>query len=400
VQEGCPQNAKTSGRVGQDPRAPNPNMRYNWGMPRSVRPLSALVLAAGHGTRMRSARPKPLHMLVGRPLVHHVLDALGEVDVARTVVVVGHGSEAVTKKLQEAPGRVPLSFIEQPVQRGTGDAVAVGLTAFPDDDLDPAADGDGDVMVLPGDTPLLRPETISRLVDEHRYAGAACTVLTARFGDPSGYGRVERDRDDRVRRIVEHKDCDADQLAIDEVNTGIYVFRRSLLAPALRRLTPDNAQGELYVTDVVEVLADAGHLVVGVVAEDPDEAHGVNDRVQLAAAEAELRRRINRRWLEAGVTIVDPATTYIDATVELDRDITIWPGSFLHGQTTVGGGSEIGPATQLVDCTVGENAQVVQTVARRATIGDDAVVGPYASLDNGAEVGPGARTGAFYAAEV
>lgn len=349
---------------------------------------------------MRSARPKPLHMLVGRPLVHHVLGALAGVEVAQAVVVVGHGAEAVTKKLQEAPGIVPLSFIEQPVQRGTGDAVAVGLTALPDDDLDPLAEvDDSDVVVLPGDTPLLRPETIARLVDEHRYSGAACTVLTARFAEPDGYGRVERDKDDRVRRIVEHRDADDSQLAIDEINTGIYVFRRSLLAPALRRLTPNNAQGELYVTDAVEVLAEAGHLVVGVVAEDPDETHGVNDRVQLASAEAELRRRTNHRWLQEGVTIVDPATTYIDATVDLARDVTVWPGSLLTGRTSIGDGSEIGPATQLADCTVGANAVVVRTVGERADVGDDAVVGPYAHLPRGSVIEPGARTGPFYAGE-
>lgn len=368
---------------------------------RSSRQASALVLAAGHGTRMRSSRPKPLHMLVGQTLVHHVLSALVEVEIDRAVVVVGYGGDAVTKKLQEAPGPVPLAFIEQPVQRGTGDAVAVGLTALPDDDLDPLSEvDDSDVVVLPGDTPLLRPVTIARLVDEHRYSGAACTVLTARLADPSGYGRVERDKDDRVRRIVEHRDAAEDQLAIDEINTGIYVFRRSLLAPALRRLTPDNAQGELYVTDVVEVLADAGHLVVGVAAEDPDETHGVNDRVQLASAEAELRRRINDRWLRAGVTIVDPTTTYIDATVELARDVTIWPGSLLAGQTTVRDGSEIGPETQLTDCTVGTDAVVTRTVGQRAEIGDDATVGPYAHLPSGAVIEPGVRTGAFYAASV
>jgi bifunctional UDP-N-acetylglucosamine pyrophosphorylase/glucosamine-1-phosphate N-acetyltransferase len=340
-------------------------------------------------------------MLVGRPLVHHVIGALVGVDVAAAVVVVGHGAEAVTKKLQEAPGPVPLTFVEQPVQRGTGDAVAVGLTGLPDEDLDPLAEADdSDVIVLPGDTPLIRPETIARLVDEHRYSGAACTVLTARISDPTGYGRVERDNDDRVRRIVEHSDADEGQLAIDEINTAVYVFRRSLLAPALRRLTPDNAQGELYVTDVVEVLADAGHLVVGVEVEDPDETHGVNDRVQLASAEAELRRRINDQWLRAGVTIVDPATTYIDATVELARDVTIWPGTLLRGTTVVGDGSEIGPFTELTDCTVGANAAVARAVGERAEVGDDAVVGPYAHLGSGSVVDKGARTGPFYAAEV
>jgi bifunctional UDP-N-acetylglucosamine pyrophosphorylase / glucosamine-1-phosphate N-acetyltransferase len=362
----------------------------------TVRPVSAIVLAAGHGTRMRSARPKPLHLLVGRPLVRHVLDALTDCPISRVVVVVGHGADEVIKKLQEAPGPFPVEFVEQRVPRGTGDAVAVGLTGLPEDDLE--IGDDGDVVVLPGDTPLLRPATIAALVAEQRLSGAACTVLTARPADPTGYGRVVRDRDDRVRRIVEHRDAEGDELEIDEINTSIYVFRRSLLAPALRRLTTDNTQGELYLTDVVEVLADAGHRVTAVEATDVDETHGVNDRAQLAAAEAELRRRINRRWMQAGVTIVDPGATYIDADVELAPDVTLWPGTLLQGRTVVGVGSQIGPSAQLTDTRVGEGAHVVQSVLRRAEIGDHAVVGPFAVVDPGERIAAGTRTGPFYAA--
>lgn len=361
------------------------------------RPLSSIVLAAGQGTRMRSSRPKPLHMLVGRPLVRHVIDALVECQVRRVVVVVGHGGETVTKKLQEAPGSLPLEFVEQLTLRGTGDAVAVGLTGLPDDDLDVA--DDGDVVVLPGDTPLLRPETIAGLVTEHRLSDAACTVLTARFANPTGYGRIVRDDDGRVRRIVEHRDANESEHAIDEINTGIYAFRRSLLAPGLRRLTPDNAQGEFYLTDVVEVLASAGHEVVGVATNEPDETLGVNDRDQLAAAEGELRRRINERWMRAGVTIVDPATAYIDADVELATDVTVWPGTLLRGSTRVEAGAELGPETELVDCRVAEGAVVERSVVRRAEIGHDAVVGPYAVLLPGTRVQAGTHTGPFYAAE-
>jgi bifunctional UDP-N-acetylglucosamine pyrophosphorylase / glucosamine-1-phosphate N-acetyltransferase len=362
----------------------------------TVRPIHAIVLAAGHGTRMRSTRPKPLHLLVGRPLVRHVLDALVDSDVDRVVVVVGHEAEAVTKKLQETPEPFILETVEQPVQRGTGDAVAVGLTGLPDDDLDLEAADDGDVIVLPGDTPLLRPETIADLVDEHRLSGAACTMLTARLDDPTGYGRVIRDREARVRRVVEEGDADAEERAADEVNTSIYVFRRSLLTPALRRITSENVQGELYLTDVVGVLAEAGHQVVGVVARDSDETHGVNDRAQLARAEAELRRRINDRWMRDGVTIVDPATTYVEADVELDPDVTLWPGTFLQGRTVVAAGAEIGPSSHLVDTRVGADAQVRQTVAEAAEIGDAAVVGPFAVLTPGERVAAGARTGPFY----
>jgi bifunctional UDP-N-acetylglucosamine pyrophosphorylase/glucosamine-1-phosphate N-acetyltransferase len=362
----------------------------------SERSLSAIVLAAGQGTRMRSARPKPLHMLCGRPLVRYVLDAVAGGDAARAVVVVGFGADLVVKTLQEDPGPVPLEFVEQRVQNGTGEAVAVGLTGLPEDDVDDADADDGDVLVLPGDTPLIRPETLAALVVEHRLSGAACTLLTARMPDPAGYGRVVRDRDGRVRRIVEERDADQSELAIDEINTSIYVFRRGLLAPALRRLTPDNAQGELYVTDVVGVLAEAGHPVVSLVAEDADETQGVNDRAQLAVAEAELRRRTNERWMREGVGMVDPAATYIDTTVTLAPDVVLFPGTVLQGATAVGAGTEIGPASRLADTRVGERAKVNETVATRAEIGDGAVVGPFAVLEPGSRVGAGVRTGPFY----
>jgi bifunctional UDP-N-acetylglucosamine pyrophosphorylase / glucosamine-1-phosphate N-acetyltransferase len=364
----------------------------------SERSLSAIVLAAGQGTRMRSARPKPLHLLCGKPLVAYVIDALADCAVDRAVIVVGHGGDLLVKKLGELEDGVPLEFVEQRAQRGTGDAVAVGLTGLPDDDLVDLDTDDGDVVVLPGDTPLLRPETLVALVDEHRLSGAACTLLTARMGDPQGYGRTVRDKDGRVRRIVEERDANEAELAIDEVNTGIYVFRRGLLAPALRRLTPDNAQGELYVTDVVEVLAEAGHQVVSVVAADAGETQGVNDRVQLAATEAELRRRTNERWMRAGVTLVDPASTVIDVDVQLAPDVTVFSGTLLRGSTRVGTGSEIGPHAHLVDTRVGRRARVSETIARHADIGDDAVVGPYAVLEPGSRVLAGARTGPFYTA--
>jgi bifunctional UDP-N-acetylglucosamine pyrophosphorylase/glucosamine-1-phosphate N-acetyltransferase len=350
------------------------------------RHLSAVVLAAGEGSRMRSARPKPLHLLCGRAMVLYVLDALPAPEIDRAVVVVGHGAERVTKKLTEDSAGLRLEFVEQAVQRGTGDAVAVGLTGLPDDDLD------DDV-----DTPLLRAQTIAELVAEHRHSGAACTILTARFDDPTGYGRIVRvGKDDRVARIVEHRDATAEEREIDEINTGIFCFRRSLLAPALRLVHPDNSQGEYYLTDVVEVLAEAGHKVVTVVATDPDETHGINDRAQLAHAEAELRRRTNEAWLAKGVTMVDPAATYIDTTVTLAADVTLFPGTILQGRTAIGEGVEIGPGCRLVDCTVGEHTALEHTVARLSTIGADCIVGPYAALEPCTELPSGTHTGAFY----
>jgi len=243
--------------------------------------LACVVLAAGEGKRMRSARPKPLHLLCGRAMLLHILDRVAELGADRAVVVVGHGAERVTKKLlDEGPPNLPIDFVEQTVQRGTGDAASVGLTSFPDDE-----DEDADVLVVPGDMPLIRTETLDLLVATHRAADAAVTVLGVRMDDPTGYGRLVRGKDDRVVRIVEQHDASLEELAIAEVNTSFYVFKRSLLSPALRRITPDNSQGEYYLTDVVEVLAHAGHRVEALVTDDASEMLGVNDRAQLAAAE-------------------------------------------------------------------------------------------------------------------
>ncbi len=356
--------------------------------------LCAVVLAAGEGTRMRSERPKPLHRLCGRSMVLHVLHAVAAINPERAVVVVGHGAERVTKAVGEQPPvDLPIDFVEQRVQRGTGDAVLVALTAFPDDeDLDDA----GDIIVLPGDTPLLRAPTLAALVRTHRGASAAATVLTACIPDPTGYGRIVRGRDGRVARIVEQADANEEELAVDEINTSIYVFRRSVLAPALRRLNPANAQGEFYLTDTISVLHDAGYPVTSMVVDDPMEAAGVNDRAQLAVAEAELRDRINERWMRRGVTMIDPERTYLDTTVELATDVVLYPGTMLQGHTVVASGAEIGPNTQLADCTVGERAVVTATVARAASIGADARVGPWADLPAGTKVLENEVTGACF----
>jgi bifunctional UDP-N-acetylglucosamine pyrophosphorylase/glucosamine-1-phosphate N-acetyltransferase len=356
----------------------------------SSKPLSAIVLAAGEGTRMRSTRPKPLHLLCGRAMVLYVLDSLTASDVGRAVVVVGHGAERVTKKLLDAAPDAPLEFVEQEVQRGTGDAVGVALTAFSPEELD---DADADVLVLPGDTPLLRAATIAALVEAHRATDAACTLLTARMVDPTGYGRVVRGKDGRVDRVVEQADASATELTITEVNTSIYCFRASVLGPALRRVTPENAQGEYYLTDVVQVLAGAGYRVSAVVADDAAETQGVNDRLQLAAAEEELRRRTNEAWMRMGVTMVDPENTYVDATVVLAPDVTLFPGTILQGSCTIGAGTEVGPNTRLTDCTVGAGAIIEYSVARGCTIGDGVHMGPFAAPESGSTVPAGTRLG-------
>ncbi len=343
---------------------------------------------------MKSQRPKPLHRLCGRPMVLHVLDALAELQVDQVVVVVGHGAAQVVKAVQEAaPSTLTVHFVEQEVQRGTGDAVAVGLTGFPDELEDELED---DLVVLPGDAPLLRPATLAQLVRYHRATEAAATLLTAELDDPWGYGRVVRSKDGRVAGIVEESDATAEEREIREVNTSIYCFRRGVLAPTLRRLSPDNVKGEYYLTDAIAVLHDAGYPVVSMVAADATEAAGVNDRAQLAAAEAELRCRTNDKWMRRGVTMLDPEQTYVDASVELSPDVTLFPGTLLQGKTVVAPGAEIGPNTRLVDCTVGEGARVELSVGRQAEIGAGAVVGPFAALGKGAVVPSSTVTGPFY----
>ena len=356
------------------------------------RPLAAVVMAAGEGTRMRSATPKVLHPLCGRPMLLHVVDALGALPLERIVVVVGHGAERVTKTLQEQVRTdVPVVFVDQRVQRGTGDAASVALTAFSDD-----PDLDGDVIIMPGDAPLVRPELLARLATVHREADAAVTLLTAELEPWTwSFGRVVRDSRGRVDRIVERTDATADELELPEVNISIYCFRRNLLAPALRRLSPENAQGEYYLTDAIAVLREAGHPVVAVASDDPAAARHVNDRAQLATAEAILRERINERWMTAGVTMVDPAATYIDAMVELAADVRLLPGTILEGQTSIAAGAVIGPDTRLVDTVVRERAVVQNTVAREAEIGEDCMVGPYVSLRPGTHLGAGAHVGTF-----
>lgn len=345
---------------------------------------------------MRSTRPKPLHMVCGRPIVLHVLHALRLMRPDHVVVVVGHGAEQVRRKVTElAPEWAAPTFTAQAVQQGTGDAAACGLAALPGDDLD----DDGTVVVLFGDLPLLRAETLDQLVSEHIAHQRAATLLTCIEGDPSGYGRIVRapakSGDGRVVRIVEQRDATPDELAIREWNTGVMAFRRSLLEPALRRLSPDNAQQQYYLTDVVGILADLGHQV-GTVLAPLDETLGINDRWQLALAERELRNRTNRHWLLNGVTMLDPRQTFVDVTATIGRDVTLFPGTMLHGSTTIGDRCQIGPGTRLTDTIVGSGTTVENTVASAATIGDDAHVGPFAHLAPGTEVTSGQVTGPFY----
>jgi bifunctional UDP-N-acetylglucosamine pyrophosphorylase/glucosamine-1-phosphate N-acetyltransferase len=340
-----------------------------------------VVLAAGEGTRMKSATPKVLHTLGGRTMLGHVLAAAEALDPEHLLVVVGHGRDQVTATLS---GKA--RAVVQETQDGTGHAVRVAL-----DTLDRV---EGTVVVLPGDSPLITGATLQALVEEHESAGAATTLLTARVADPTGYGRVVRDAEG-VRAVVEHKDADEATRAISEIATSMYAFDGAPLVEALGGLTTDNAQGELYLTDVVGIHRAQGRVVTAKVADDAEETLGCNDRAQLADLARRLRDRTNLAHMRAGVAILDPATTWIDAEVVIEPDATIAQNTQLHGSTVVRRDAVVGPDSTVTDCEVGEGASVVRSQATGAVIGKGATVGPFSFLRAGAVLGEGAKVGAY-----
>lgn len=348
-----------------------------------------IVLAAGEGKRMRSATPKVLHSIAGRSLIGHVIEAAAAVDPAHLMVVVGHGRDQVLAHLEEIAPWV--DTVVQEEQRGTGHAVRVALGA-----LAAAHElGRAPVVVLSGDTPLLTGDTVRSLVQTHETAAAAATLLTAVLGDPAGYGRVVRDAQGAVKGIVEDRDADAGTRDIREINAGMYAFDPARLIPSLDLLTTSNDQGEEYLTDVVTILRRDGLPVAGVIVDDPQEIEGVNDRVQLARAAAAMRDRINERWMRDGVSMLDPATTWIDVDVDLAPDVVLAPQTALRGPTSVSSGATVGPGTTLTSCEIGEGATVIHTWAELAVVDAGASVGPFTYLRPGSRIGPGARAGAF-----
>jgi bifunctional UDP-N-acetylglucosamine pyrophosphorylase / glucosamine-1-phosphate N-acetyltransferase len=351
----------------------------------SEHPAAVVVLAAGEGTRMKSTTPKVLHEIGGRSLIGHAVQAAAALEPEHLVVVVGHGRDRVTDHLAEIAPQVTTAVQDQ--QLGTGHAVSCALSTLP-----PL---DGVVVVTYGDVPLLTSQTLSELVARHRADGNAATVLTARVEDPTGYGRIVRDASGGVLGIVEHKDADDSQREIREINSGIYAFDAAVLREGLAGLTTHNAQGELYLTDVVGSARTSGGRVGAFETTDAWQTEGVNDRVQLAALRRELNTRGLRRWMREGVTVVDPATTWVDVTVSLGRDVVLHPGTQLRGATTVAPGAQVGPDTTLVDTEVGEGASVVRTHAVEARIGPEAVVGPFTYLRPGAVLRRRAKAGAF-----
>ncbi|MFF7869225.1 bifunctional UDP-N-acetylglucosamine diphosphorylase/glucosamine-1-phosphate N-acetyltransferase GlmU [Streptomyces qaidamensis] len=351
------------------------------------RPAAVVVLAAGEGTRMKSATPKVLHELCGRSLVGHVLASAGELQPEHLVVVVGHAREKVTAHLGEIAPDVRTAV--QAEQNGTGHAVRMGL-----EELGGAVDGT--VVVVCGDTPLLTGATLRALAETHSADGNAVTVLTAEVPDATGYGRIVRDdATGAVTAIVEHKDATDAQRSIREINSGVFAFDGQLLADALKKVRTDNSQGEEYLTDVLGILREAGHRVGASVAGDHREIAGINNRVQLSEARRILNDRLLTEAMLAGVTVIDPATTFVDVTVTFEQDAVVHPGTQLLGATHLAEGAEVGPNCRLTDTRVGAGARVDNTVAVGAEVGPEATVGPYAYLRPGTRLGAKGKIGTY-----
>jgi bifunctional UDP-N-acetylglucosamine pyrophosphorylase / glucosamine-1-phosphate N-acetyltransferase len=350
---------------------------------------SPVILAAGEGKRMKSSRSKLLHEIAGHSMLSYAVTAATEVQPEHVVVVVGHLRDQVEEHLAEVAPHVLIAVQEE--QLGTGHAVQVALGQM--------AHLDGDVIVTSGDVPMLTGETLAALLGEHRSQQAAVTVLTAEVPDPTGYGRILRDPDGMVNGIVEHRDANEVQQQITEINSGIYVFDGGALRAALSELAPLNDQGELYLSDVPALVRRAGKPVAALLIDDLWQTEGVNDRIQLSRMNAEVNRRILHRWMREGVTVVDPATTWVHASVDLATDVILLPGTFLEGATSIAAGARIGPETTLVDVEVGENAVVTRTQASLSVIGPGANVGPFAYLRPGTTLGAGGKIGTFVEAK-
>lgn len=344
--------------------------------------IISLVLAAGKGTRMKSVLPKVLHTVGGQPMVQHVLDAAVSAGATRNIVVVGFGADAVAEKLG-----AQAELVVQAEQLGTGHAVLQAKELL--------AQFTGTVLVLCGDTPLLEGTELNRLIQAHKEKGAVATVLTAHMPDPAGYGRVIRNEQGQVIKIVEQKDATAAELQVSEVNSGIYCFECQPLFAALSNITCANAQGEYYLTDVIGILVSQAAVVWAVPVEDFRHTLGINSRVQLAEAESILRRRKLVELMEVGVTIMDPASTFVDKSVTVGADTTIYPFTWLEGSTTIGSNCSIGPNTRIANTNVGDGSTLHFLYAHECTIGKEVTVGPYVHLRPQTVLADGVKIGNF-----
>ena len=344
----------------------------------------AVVLAAGEGTRMKSQIPKVLHEIAGRSILGHVLAATAPLGAKELRVVVGSSRERVEGHVaQIAPGA---SIVVQEQRNGTGHAVQLALAD---------AQAEGSVLILAGDTPLLRSNTLQEFIDAHYEYNSVASVLTSIVPEPFGYGRIIRSESEQLLRIVEERDATLEQREIDEINTGVYIFDIATLRNAVAQLKSSNAQGELYLTDVIALIQGEGKQVAAILSNDYTETLGINDRAQLAECGAIMRDRINDEWMRSGVTIIDPATTWIDLDVKIAPDVTILPGSILRGTTVVDAGALIGPRSTLTSVVVAEAAVVQESVATDSTIGPRANVGPFAYLRPGSQLAADSKVGAY-----
>jgi bifunctional UDP-N-acetylglucosamine pyrophosphorylase/glucosamine-1-phosphate N-acetyltransferase len=347
-------------------------------------PETVVVLAAGEGTRMKSSIPKVLHSISGRTLLGHVLHAVNGLNAKNVRIVVGAGRELVEGHVKQIAPKATTVFQEH--RGGTGHATQLALADIK---------ATGTVLVLAGDTPMLSSQSLAALLDVHHKGGFTASVMTAEHPDPTGYGRIIRGADGSLLRIVEERDATDEERAIYEVNSGVYAFDGAKLAAAIGKLENDNSQGELYLTDVLEILRNDGGSIAAVLIEDFIEILGVNDRAQLAESAALLRDQINDGLMKAGVTIVDPLSTWVDSTATVESDVTLLPGTWIAGSTTVAHGAIIGPRTTLLDCTVATGAQVIESHCTGAVIGTDASVGPFTYLRAGTDLGASSKAGAF-----
>ena len=346
--------------------------------------LEVIILAAGLGTRMKSATVKVLHRAAGRPIIEYVLDLAADVGGGQPVVVVGHQREAVQKTIGSRA-----RFAVQEQQLGTGHAVLQAAAVMENS-------GDKRILILSGDVPLTRPETLRSMLEQHEREGNALTLLTMKPADPAMYGRIVRDRDGSVVKIVEAKDASPDEKKIGEVNGGIYIFNAADLFANLRNLSTNNAQGEYYLTDLLAVLRKQGRRVGAVIVDDPDEALGVNSRSELATVESVIQRRVVAKLMSDGVTFRNPSTVVIDSTVTIGADTVIYPFVTLEGMTRIGEGCVIEPGVHLINTRVGDDVHIkTGTVAEESTIEESAAVGPYAHLRAGTVLGKHVKVGNF-----
>lgn len=348
--------------------------------------LTAVILAAGAGTRMKSHKAKVLHEIGGRSMLAHALAAIAGTGATTTIAVVGHDREQVSAQVVELDPSIVLAVQEQ--RNGTGHAVQIALAALPEAPT-------GTVLVTYADVPLLEPQTLTNFLAAHKASGRKVTILSAEIDDPTGYGRIIRDASGDVTAIREHRDATDVERQIHEVNSGILALDAAFLISALAELRTDNAQGEVYLTDVIGIAAAQGLPVGAHVLEDVWQTEGANDRAALARLGAELNRRIGAHWMREGVTIVDPATTWIDSAVTIGSDVTLLPGVQLLGATTIATGATIGPDSTLRNVEVGVDATVIRTHGSDAVIGERATVGPFAYLRPGTELGVGGKIGTF-----